>query len=193
MNLPNKLTLLRIALTVVFMFFLFAHGVIYKILAFVIFAIAAFTDFLDGYVAKRYGLTSDFGRFMDPVADKILVLAAFLAFVEMKLVPAWIVAIIIFREFVVTGLRLMALRKNRVIEATFAGKHKTVSQMSAIFIILIFIIMREIGYFLEFWTSQFQYSFETAIFYLMFITVVLTLISGVSFFIRNKDVLKGRI
>ena len=193
MNLPNKLTLLRIALTVVFMFFLFAHGVIYKILAFVIFAIAAFTDFLDGYIAKRYGLISDFGRFMDPIADKILTLVAFLAFVEMKLVPAWMVAIIIFREFVVTGLRLMALRKNKLIEATFAGKHKTVSQIFAIFAILLFIVFREFGKSLEFWTSRFQYSFEMAIFYLMFITVVLTLISGVSFFIRNKDVLKGRM
>lgn len=189
MNLPNKLTLLRIALTVVFLFVLFAHGLAYKILALLIFAIAALTDFLDGYIAKRSGLISDFGRFMDPIADKILTLAAFLAFVEMGLLPAWMVVIIIFREFIITGMRLMGLRKSKVIEATLAGKHKTVSQMFAIFTILVFIILREIGYSLEFWTSNFQYYFEMTIFYLMFITVVLTLISGASFFIRNKEIL----
>lgn len=190
MNLPNKLTLSRIALTIVFLFFLFAHGVTYKIFALLIFAIAAFTDFLDGYIAKRFNLVSDFGKFMDPIADKILTLAAFLAFVEMGLVTAWMVIIIIFREFIITGLRLMALRKNRVIEATLAGKHKTASQMFAIFMILIFIILREIGYSLEFWTANFQNSFKLAIFCLMFVTVLLTLISGASFFMRNRDIFR---
>ena len=190
MNLPNKLTLSRIILTVVFLFLLFAHGVAYKIAALLIFTVAAFTDFLDGRIAKKHGLISDFGRFMDPIADKILTLAAFLAFVEMGLVPAWMVIIIIFREFIITGIRLMALRKERVIEATLGGKHKTASQMFAILMILIFIIFREIGYTLEFWTPMSEYYFEMTIFCLMFITVVLTLISGASFFIRNKDVLK---
>jgi len=190
MNLPNKLTLLRIVLTIVFLFFLFAHGVIYKILALIIFSIAAFTDFLDGHIAKKYGLVSDFGKFMDPIADKILTLAAFLAFVEMGLVPAWMVIIIIFREFIITGLRLMALRKSTIIEATLAGKHKAASQMFAIFTILIFIILREIGYLLKFWTYEFQYYFGLMIFSLMFITVVLTVISGASFFIRNRGILE---
>jgi CDP-diacylglycerol--glycerol-3-phosphate 3-phosphatidyltransferase len=190
MNLPNKLTLLRIALTIVFLFFLFAHGVVYKVLALIVFAIAAFTDFLDGHIAKKQGLISDFGKFMDPIADKILVLTAFLAFVEMGLVAAWMVIVIIFRESIITGLRLMALRKNTFIEATFAGKHKTASQMFAIFMILIFIILREIGYSLEFWTPKFQYFFEITIFCLMFITVALTLISGAAIFTRNKDILE---
>ena len=192
MNLPNKLTLSRIALTVIFMFFLFAHGVIYKVLALLTFAVAAFTDFLDGYIAKKRGLISDFGRFMDPIADKILTLAAFLAFVEMGLIPAWMVMIIIFREFIITGLRLIALRNNRFIEATFAGKHKTAFQISAIFVILIFLLFREFGYSLEFWTPRFQEGFEVAIFYLMLIAVTLTVISGVSFFRRNKDVIYER-
>ena len=189
MNLPNKLTLSRIALTVIFMFFLFAHGVIYKVLALLTFAVAAFTDFLDGHIAKKRGLISNFGRFMDPIADKVLTLAAFLAFVEMELVPAWMVMIIIFREFIITGLRLIALQNNRFIEATFAGKHKTVSQVSTIFVILIFLLFREFGYSLEFWTPCFQEGFEMAIFYLMLIAVLLTVISGVSFFMRNKNVI----
>jgi CDP-diacylglycerol--glycerol-3-phosphate 3-phosphatidyltransferase len=172
------------------MFFLFAHGLAYKILALIIFTIAAFTDFLDGYIAKKLELISDFGKFMDPVADKILTLAAFLAFVEMGLVPAWMVIVIIFREFIITGMRLMALRKDKVIGATLAGKHKTASQMFSIFVILIFIIFREIGYSLQFWSPNAEYYLEIGIFCLMFVTVVLTLISGASFFIRNKDILK---
>jgi CDP-diacylglycerol--glycerol-3-phosphate 3-phosphatidyltransferase len=174
------------------MFFLFAHGVTYKILALVTFIIAAFTDFLDGYIAKKQNIVSDFGRFMDPIADKVLTLAAFLAFVEMGLVPAWMVMVIIFRESVITGLRLIALRNNKFIEATFAGKHKTVSQIFAIFMILVFILFRELGYSLDFWSSGFQKGFEIAIFYLMLIAVALTVISGVSFFMRNKGIIYER-
>lgn len=192
MNLPNKLTISRIILTVVFLFFLFAHGMAFKIAALGIFIIAALTDYLDGYIAKKRGLVSDFGRFMDPIADKILVLSAFLAFVEMGLIPAWMVIIIIFRESIITGIRLMALKKNKVIEASLAGKHKTVSQMVAIFTILIFIILREFGYHLQFWTPRSQYHLELAIFILMFITVVLTVISGTSIFIRNKEIFRER-
>ena len=189
MNLPNRLTILRIVLTVFFLFFLFAHGAVYKILAFITFLIAALTDFLDGYIAKKYNLISDFGKLMDPIADKVLTLSAFLAFVEMNLVPAWMVVIIIFREFVVTGMRLLALQKHEVIEATLGGKHKTVSQVASIFIILLFIIFREFGESLEFWTTAFQSFFTDTILGLMFITVVLTIISGTSFFFRNKKVI----
>ena len=192
MNLPNKLTILRIILTVIFLFFLFARGPAYKIIAFVIFLTAALTDYLDGYIAKKRQMVSDFGRFMDPIADKVLVLSAFLAFVEMGLIPAWMVMIIIFREFIITGLRLMALRKNRIIEASLAGKHKTASQMFSIFTILIFTILREFGYHMEFWTPGSEYYLEMAIFILMFITVVLTMISGVSILIRNKGVFYER-
>jgi CDP-diacylglycerol--glycerol-3-phosphate 3-phosphatidyltransferase len=183
-NLPNRLTILRIALTVVFLFFLFADGIIYKILAFFTFLTAALTDFFDGYIAKKYNLVSDFGRLMDPIADKVLTISAFLAFVEMDLIPAWMVVIIIFREFVVTGMRLMALQKHQVIEATIGGRHKTVSQMFAIFVILIFIILREFG--------NSHDHFKTTILILMMITVMLTLVSGVSFFIRNRKIIRAK-
>jgi CDP-diacylglycerol--glycerol-3-phosphate 3-phosphatidyltransferase len=176
-------------LTVFFLFFLFAHGAVYKILAFLTFLIAASTDFFDGYVAKRYNMVSDFGRLMDPIADKVLTVSAFLAFVEMGLVQAWMVVVIILREFVVTGMRLMALQKHKVIEATIGGKHKTVSQITAIFIILLFIIFREFGESLEFWTPRSQIHFTRLISGLMFITVVLTIISGFSFFLRNKAII----
>ncbi|MGB3112317.1 MAG: CDP-diacylglycerol--glycerol-3-phosphate 3-phosphatidyltransferase, partial [Candidatus Omnitrophota bacterium] len=105
MNLPNKITLIRIALVFIFMLFLFMKGLTFKILALATFMLAAFSDYLDGFIAKRYGIVSDFGKLMDPIADKILTLAAFLAFVEMKLIPAWMVVIILMRELIITGIR----------------------------------------------------------------------------------------
>ena len=117
MNIANKLTISRIVLTFVFMFFLFSKGLASKVLALAVFAVASWTDFLDGFLAKKRNEITDFGKLMDPIADKILVIAAFLAFVEMKLIPAWIVVIIVFREFTITGLRLIALAKGVVMEA----------------------------------------------------------------------------
>ena len=186
MNLPNKLTISRIVLTIIFMFLLFMHGALYKILALIIFAIAAFTDFLDGHIARKYNLVSDFGRFMDPIADKILALSAFIAFVELGLVPAWMVMIIILREFTITGTRLIALKKNEIISAAMVGKHKTASQIFAIFVILLFIIFRDFFQSSNFWNATVESHFKLSIFILMFITVVLTLISGISFFVRNR-------
>ena len=106
MNLPNKITLSRIGLAFVFMFFLLSPGIMAKYLALLTFAIASLTDFLDGYLARKRNLENDFGRLMDPIADKILILVAFLAFVEMKVIPGWMVVIVIFRELIITGLNL---------------------------------------------------------------------------------------
>lgn len=135
MNLPNKLTLLRIILVVPFIILLM-YG--YNIAALVIFAIASITDFFDGYIARKYNLITDFGKLMDPLADKILVLAALILFVELKYIPAWVVIIILSREFFVTGIRIIASAKGDVIPADKSGKYKTVTQMIAIIIILIF-------------------------------------------------------
>lgn len=192
MNLANKLTISRICLTFVFMFFLFSKGISSKVLALVTFIIASSTDFLDGYLAKKRNEISDFGKLMDPIADKVLVIAAFLAFVEMKLVPAWIIVIIIFREFIITGLRLIALAKREVIEAEMAGKHKTISQMLSIYVILLFIIFRESGTSVfGFWNENLEYLSRNIIFGLMLITATLTLISGISYLIKNKRFFKN--
>jgi CDP-diacylglycerol--glycerol-3-phosphate 3-phosphatidyltransferase len=189
MNLPNKLTVLRIILVGVFMFFLFLHGLPVKILALVTFLIASFTDILDGYIAKKYNIMTDFGRLMDPIADKILVLSAFLAFVEMELVPAWMVVIIIFRDVVVTGLRMSALAQGKVISADDGGKHKMVSQVFAILAILLFIIFREAGIkTLNFWSGSTEKVYKDVIFVLMLATTLLTMISGVSYLIKNRGV-----
>ena len=187
MNIANKLTLSRIVLTFVFMFFLFSKGVAYQLAAFLVFTLAVGTDFLDGFLAKRRNEISDFGKFMDPIADKVLVISAFLAFVEMRLIPAWIVVIIIFREFIITGLRLLALAKGKVVEAETAGKHKTVSQIISIYVILIFIVLKSFG--AEgagFWSNGLEMKFRSVIFIMMLITAFLTFASGVSCIMRNK-------
>ena len=124
---------------------------------------------------------------MDPIADKILILAAFLAFVEMEIIPAWMVIIIIFRELVITGLRLNAATRGKILAASLAGKHKTVSQMAAIIAILIFLIIKESAH--NIWGPACELWFKRSVFYLMLVTVALTLISGLSYLIRNKHTL----
>ena len=189
MTLPDKLTVSRIFLTFVFMFFLFSAGVLAKALALITFLIASFTDFLDGAIAKGRNISTDFGKLMDPIADKFLVLAAFLAFVEMKLIPAWMALIIVLREIIITGLRLAAYAKGKVIPADEAGKHKMVSQVVAIFAILLFIIFREAGIkVFDFWNNRTEVIYRDVIFVLMLITVTLTVISGISYLVKNREV-----
>ena len=189
MNLANQLTISRIILTFVFMAFLFSGGVAAKVMALVTFLIASLTDFLDGFIAKHHNMTSDFGKLMDPIADKILVLAAFLAFVEMKLIPAWMILVIVLREVTVTGLRIAAMGQHKVIAADDGGKHKMVSQILSIFTILLFIIFREAGMkIFEFWTPGAERIYRDAIFLLMSVTVSLTVISGASYLLKNKEV-----
>lgn len=187
MNLPNKLTCLRIILTFIFMLFLFLKGVASKYIALSIFLIASATDFYDGFIARKTGQVTDFGKLMDPIADKILVLAAFLAFVELNLIPAWMVVIIISRELIITGVRMLAVSKGKVLTADSAGKHKTVSQMVAILIILAYFAFRETAkkYF-SFFTPPLEDRLEGLIFYIVFITVILTLTSGISYLWRNR-------
>jgi CDP-diacylglycerol--glycerol-3-phosphate 3-phosphatidyltransferase len=187
MNISNKITLSRIVLAFVFMFFLFCRGIMAKYLALFTFCLASFTDFLDGQIARKKNLESNFGRLMDPIADKILILTAFLAFVEMKIIPAWMVIIIIFRELVITGLRIIAATRGKIISASIAGKHKTASQIVAIISILIFLIIRESARVV--WGPLSELWFRRVIFYLMLITVMLTLISGISYLARNKELL----
>ena len=189
MNLPNRLTILRIVLTFVFMFLLFSPGLPGKALALVVFIIACLTDFYDGYIARKYNLITDLGKLLDPIADKILVIAAFLAFVEMGIIPAWMVVVIIFRELVITGIRIIGVSKGKVLAASMAGKHKTVSQMVSIFFILGAIIIKEAGDAgILFWSAELEPFLNISIYILMLITVALTLISGMSYFIKNKKI-----
>ena len=192
MNLPNKLTLLRIVLAFVFMAFIFGHGLIFKILALLTFTIASLTDLFDGKLARQMHQESDFGKLMDPIADKILVLAAFLAFVEMKIIPAWMVIVIIGRELLITGIRIFALSKKMVLPSSAGGKHKTVSQMVTIFVILGFLVFEEIAKRMYFWSIQIGSYSAAAILILMGLTTILTLTSGTGFLWSNRSLIIDR-
>jgi len=192
-NLPNKLTISRIILTFIFMFFLFSKGAAMKFCALITFVMASATDYYDGKIARERNEITDFGKFMDPLADKFLTIAAFLAFVEMSLVPAWMVILIISRELIITGMRLFAATKGKIVAAGAAGKHKTVSQVAAIFVILLFISFRGAGMELfGIWSNALEYWFRQIIFMLMIITVMLTLISGLSYLWRNRELFNAR-
>jgi len=139
MNLPNKLTLFRVVLIPFFVFFLLApyfeeYG---NYIAVAIFIVASITDFLDGKIARKYNLVTNFGKFMDPLADKLLVCSALICLIQLGQLPAWIVIIIISREFIISGFRLVAADNGIVIAASYWGKFKTVFQMTAV-ILLIF-------------------------------------------------------
>jgi CDP-diacylglycerol---glycerol-3-phosphate 3-phosphatidyltransferase len=190
MTISNKLTIFRIFLAFVLMYLLFTKGIIAKSLALIVFVTASYTDYLDGFLAKKRKEVTNFGKLMDPIADKILTLAAFLAFVEMELIPAWMVVVIILRELTITGLRLMALTRGEIMESEPGGKQKTVSQIVSIFTILVFVIFKEAGVrTFQFWDPTFEYWYKQIIFILMLITVALTIISGASYLIKNKKYL----
>lgn len=189
MNLPNTLTLLRIILTFAFILFLFIGGMPAKVAAIFIFLTASLTDVLDGFFAKKNNQITDFGKLMDPIADKVLVLSALLAFVQLGIVEGWMVVAIISREIVVTGLRMLALTKGRVIQADGFGKRKTVWQVFVIFLILLFLIFKEGGTgVFRFWNNSAEIAYAEAIYALMLITVVFTLSSGISYLVKNREV-----
>jgi len=192
MNLPNKLTIGRFALTVVFIWMLFAPIPRNHTLALFFFCLAGVTDYLDGRVARTRKLITNFGILMDPLADKIMTCSAFIAFVESThrtphppvTVEAWMVIIIVARELAITGLRLLAASKNVVLAAEGYGKHKTVSQIVAIIALLIVDACNEwpswLQHLLQGWVPVFA---EIA----LWVTVVLTMISGVFYLWRNRS------
>src|SRR5947207_3635853 len=137
MNLPNKLTLSRFVLTVIFLIVMFSQVRFHETIALFLFSAAGISDFLDGQIARRRKLITNFGILMDPLADKIMVCSAFIAFVDLKWIPSWMVVIIVARELAITGLRLLAASKNLVLAAEAFGKHKTISQIVAILAILV--------------------------------------------------------
>lgn len=170
MNTANKLTLLRVAMIPVFLVVLYWGLPGYKYVALIIFIAASITDLVDGYIARHYNQTTDFGKFMDPLADKVLVTAAMLWFVEVGQMPAWTLLIVIFREFAVSGMRLVAVDNGRVIAAGWSGKVKTASTMVCICLMLLPISELINGV-------------------CVLVIVATTVFSGVEYFLRNRDVL----
>ena len=140
MNLPNKLTVLRVIMIPFFVVMLMLDGgtnQMYRYIAAAIFIIASFTDFLDGNIARKYGLVTNFGKFMDPLADKLLVCSALICLIELGQLPAWMVLIIISREFIISGFRLVASDNGVVIAASYWGKWKTVFQMISVILLIV--------------------------------------------------------
>ena len=139
MNLPNKLTVLRVIMVPFFVFFMLTDvgGAANKWIALALFVVASLTDMLDGKIARKYGLVTNFGKFMDPLADKLLVCSALICLIELRQLPAWMVIVIISREFIISGFRLIASDNGVVIAASYWGKFKTTFQMIAV-ILLIF-------------------------------------------------------
>jgi CDP-diacylglycerol--glycerol-3-phosphate 3-phosphatidyltransferase len=137
MNLPNKLTVSRFAVTVAFLLVMFSEVRSHESMALVLFGLASLTDYFDGKIARRYNLITNFGILMDPLADKILVCSAFIAFVGLGWMAAWMVVLIVARELAITGLRLLAASKSVVLAAEGYGKHKTISQIVAILATLV--------------------------------------------------------
>lgn len=170
MNTANKLTLFRVVLIPVFLVCLYLTFPSHLLVALVIFVVASFTDFADGYIARHYHQVTDFGKFMDPLADKLLVMSAMAWFVQIGWMPAWVFFIVIARELAVTGLRLIAVEQGRVIAAGKSGKVKTASTMVGICLMLLF-------------------PHPTVILVCVAVILVTTVYSGVEYFAQNKDVL----
>ncbi len=178
MNLPNKLTLFRVILIPFFVVFMLVNvtGNADKWIALIIFIIASLTDLLDGKIARKYNLITDFGKFMDPLADKLLVCSALICLVSLNKIPAWIVIIIIAREFIISGFRLIAADNGRVIAASYWGKFKTTFQM-----IMVILMIADIS----------QLFILTQI--IMYAALILTVVSLVDYLVKNKDVMSGEV
>lgn len=177
MNLPNKLTILRIILVPVFVAVMLTNcfGDNSRWVALAIFIIASLTDLLDGKIARKYNLVTNFGKFMDPLADKMLVCSALICLVELGRIPSWMVIIIVARDFVISGFRLVAAESGKVIAANYWGKFKTASQM-----VMICLLIADIQYgFFPLLSEIFKW-----------VALVLTVISLIIYLADNKDVMK---
>lgn len=179
MNLPNKLTIFRVVLIPFFLVFLYTdfwgRGNLY--IAAAIFIIASLTDLIDGKIARKYNLVTNFGKFMDPLADKLLVCSALICLIQLESIPAWVVIIIIAREFIISGFRLIASDNGVVIAASYWGKFKTAFQMLTVIVLIlnipnkVFIILGTV---------------------LIYVSLALTVISLIDYIAKNKDVLKDQ-
>src|SRR5208283_4062222 len=188
MNLPNKLTISRFLLTVAFLAVMFSQVKYHKSIALVLFIAGGISDYLDGEIARRRKLITNFGILMDPLADKIMVCSAFIAFVGLNWMPAWMVVIIVARELAITGLRLLAASKNLVLAAERFGKHKTISQIVAILSVLVLHSFHEWGAagkvfsFNVIWGPWMTWFAPLS----LWLAVILTFSSGVIYLWRNR-------
>ncbi|MBQ1388843.1 MAG: CDP-diacylglycerol--glycerol-3-phosphate 3-phosphatidyltransferase [Clostridia bacterium] len=188
MNLPNKLTLMRIILVPFFAWMLLWEALPNNnLIALIIFSIASITDMLDGKIARKYNMVTDFGKFADPLADKILVISAFACFVQLDIMGAAIMIIVLFREFTVTSIRLVAAENGKVVAANMWGKAKTVSQMIAIIVVMLNSWLTEIAVISTGFTDV-VYIINQSV---LWISAVLTIISGIIYIKDNFQFIKN--
>lgn len=194
MTTANKITMVRILMIPFFIYFALQYDKTSLIIALVLFCLASVTDFLDGYIARKYNQVTDFGKFVDPLADKLLVTAALLIFIEKGIFPAWMVFIVLAREFIITSLRNVAAAKGKVLAASWTGKVKTCVQIAGIiidFFVLIIISNRDIN---ELLSSQFVPNdglnpiLVTNI--VAWVVTLVTIYAGIDYMVKNWDLVK---
>ncbi len=185
LNIPNKLTLGRLFLCAIFTLLLALETPWSGMASFVVFVLASLTDWLDGYLARKWNQITDMGKLLDPLADKILISAAFIGMAAKDIVPFWIVVFIIAREFLITGLRTLAASKGVILAAEKMGKHKTISQMVTALLALLYLALEGMG-----WLPHEAYELKLYLLQPMFyVTLIITLYSGAAYFIKNKKLL----
>lgn len=190
MNLPNKLTIFRIVISFFFLVFLFVPAPGAKTVALGLFIIGTITDIYDGKLARKLGLTTDFGKLIDPLADKILISSAFIAFIQLDPIniSAWMVALIVSREFCITALRLYALSKGCVISADRKGKQKMAGQSATILLGLIALCWKEMTLIFSMnWDMHWDYIIGTVMWVLTFLTVIHTIVTGLCYIWDNRN------
>lgn len=176
MNLPNKITIFRVCMIPVFLVFMLVPGIpLGNYIATAVFAIACASDALDGHIARKHNLVTNFGKFMDPLADKLLVCSALICFVELSYMPAWIVVVIIAREFIISGFRLIASDNGVVIAASYWGKFKTIAQMITCILLIIQLPFA--------WIDVVEQVF-------IWLSLILTVVSLCEYIWKNRNVLK---
>lgn len=192
MNLPNKLTLARIALSPVFMALILINDTRAKLASLIVFVIAALTDLGDGYFARKTGRITGFGKFMDPLADKILASTALISLVALGYVRGWMVIVIVAREFLITGIRSMAAYRGMLITPSFWARIKTVLQMISISVILLFVYLKAMLVPLGYQWSIFESETTIMVFdVLMFVTMTVTVATGIHYLVRHAPLIKN--
>jgi CDP-diacylglycerol--glycerol-3-phosphate 3-phosphatidyltransferase len=192
MNLPNKLTLGRALISPVFMALLLYDNVYSRYAALAVFLLASLTDLLDGYLARRNGQQTGFGKIMDPIADKLLIAVALVAFVALKLSSVWMVMVIIVREFLIMGLRTVVAYRGHIMESSLLAKIKTSSQMLAVLAVLVFICYRDTLAAGGTYLSEYQLAnYVSALDGLIFLAMLLTVVSGLDYLIKSRWLILG--
>lgn len=203
MNLANKLTLSRVAIIPIFIFFLLYEKIGsdvswiagFRLVALLLFLFACITDIVDGLIARKYNMATNFGQLFDPLADKLLISAAFISFVELRIYPAWIVILILSREFLITGLRSLGLMQGRVIHASRWGKHKTFWQVITVLAALIYLCARDVLTLDGRWTIikifdlSLDFLSKILLIILIYVCAFFTVLSGVIYLVKNADLI----